>query len=309
MKFLIICILILNTNFCASNNNNNNNNKNEFPKKLKRNRQRNELNALFKTTETVAPLLMKTNDDVLLAGIVNDEYATDVSVSRNEKRSSFLPNQQSSANRNYFRDLISRNPNNPNNGGNGENTVEYTLDPSFSKFLLQKHRKQQSEIHGGTSSLQTREIHVKQGKLVGIVREMHIQSRLSNVDQFLGIPFAEAPTGSRRFMPPGTPLPWKNIKYANKLEKVCPQTLPNLSNPNGYNKGRYDQIKRLLPYLRDESEDCLYLNLYVPTWGKQFKRKRDGFVSFISKITTYIYISIYIINIFFLICLACLCRI
>lgn len=266
MRILIICILIINTNICASNNGFHNQNS---PKKLKRNRLRNELNALYEKQGTVAPLLMKTNaHDVLLASIESDEYATDVGVSRNEKRSSFLPNQQSSANRNYFRDLISH----PDGGGaGGENTVEYTLDPSFSKYLLQKHRKQQSEIHGGTPSLQTREVHVKQGKLIGIVREMHIQSRLSNIDQFLGIPFAEAPTGSRRFMPPGTPLPWKNIKYANKLEKVCPQTLPNLSNPNGYNKGRYDQIKRLLPYLRDESEDCLYLNLYVPSWGKTIR--------------------------------------
>jgi carboxylesterase type B len=29
-----------------------------------------------------------------------------------------------------------------------------------------------------------------------------------------------------------------------------------------------DQIKRLLPYLQKESEDCLYLNLYVASVGE-----------------------------------------
>lgn len=34
--------------------------------------------------------------------------------------------------------------------------------------------------------------------------------------------------------------------------------------------GRYNQLKRLLPYLKVESEDCLYLNLYVPRLGEIF---------------------------------------
>jgi hypothetical protein len=123
---------------------------------------------------------------------------------------------------------------------------------------------------------------------VGVVKELNFQSRLGSVDQFLGwewltisalhsfimrakicrIPYAEAPVGSRRFMPPSSPLPWQNVKYANNLANVCPQKLPNLADASGYNKGRYDQIKRLMPYLKSESEDCLYLNLYVSSYGK-----------------------------------------
>lgn len=183
--------------------------------------------------------------------------------SRVTRTDSFLPPQSSSSSgRNYFRDLISR------KGDTSENNLEYTIDPSFSNFLQQKHRKQQSEIHGGASYRMTREVQVKQGRVTGIVREMHSQSRLKNVDQFLGIPFAEAPVDSRRFMPPSSPLPWFDVKRANRLEAVCPQKLPNLSDPNGFNQGRYDQIKRLLPYLKKESEDCLYLNLYVPSYGE-----------------------------------------
>ncbi|XP_058058943.1 uncharacterized protein LOC131209816 [Anopheles bellator] len=113
----------------------------------------------------------------------------------------------------------------------------------------------------------TRDIAVKQGILRGTVRVMHPQSGLKNVDQYLGIPYAEAPVGSRRFMPPGAPIPWNGLKMATKLSPVCPQNLPSLSNTNNnYSKGRYDQIKRLLPYLKVESEDCLYLNLYVPSY-------------------------------------------
>lgn len=111
----------------------------------------------------------------------------------------------------------------------------------------------------------TREFYVKQGKIVGIVRQMHINSGLKNVDQFLGIPYAESPVGSRRFMPPGSPLPWKGVKIADTLAPVCPQMFPDLTKPNLLAKGRYDQILRLLPYLKNESEDCLHLNLYVPS--------------------------------------------
>ena len=193
----------------------------------------------------------------LNVGVSHDKHTTSV------KRNSFLP-PQSSSSRNYFRDLISR-----NEGANNDNTIEYNIDPSFSNFLLQKQKRPQYETtNGGALYRLTREVQVKQGRLTGIVREFHAQTRLNNVDQFLGIPYAEAPVGSRRFMPPSSPLPWLDVKRANRMEAVCPQKLPNLSDPSGYNKGRYDQIKRLLPYLKNESEDCLYLNLYVTSYGK-----------------------------------------
>jgi neuroligin len=69
-------------------------------------------------------------------------------------------------------------------------------------------------------------------------------------------------------MPPGSPLPWEGYKIFNKMGPVCPQNVPDLTRRDDYTNGRYDQIKRLLPYLKNESEDCLYLNLYVPSWGK-----------------------------------------
>lgn len=67
----------------------------------------------------------------------------------------------------------------------------------------------------------------------------------------------------------GEPPPWHGIKLAVHLSPVCPQKLPSL-NGSGQplTNGRAEQLKRLFRYLQDESEDCLFLNLYVPKWCK-----------------------------------------
>lgn len=70
-------------------------------------------------------------------------------------------------------------------------------------------RREQQQQHFATPSHRddnvqyTKEMHVRQGAIKGIVRTMHAQSGLNNVDQYLGIPYAASPTGSGRFMPPG----------------------------------------------------------------------------------------------------------
>uniref|UniRef100_A0A1A9VW81 COesterase domain-containing protein n=1 Tax=Glossina austeni TaxID=7395 RepID=A0A1A9VW81_GLOAU len=46
------------------------------------------------------------------------------------------------------------------------------------------------------------EITIKQGRLIGIRRTFHSSTGLRDVDQYLGLPYAESPIGSRRFMPP-----------------------------------------------------------------------------------------------------------
>ncbi|EDV93357.1 uncharacterized protein LOC6564319 [Drosophila grimshawi] len=112
----------------------------------------------------------------------------------------------------------------------------------------------------------TKELQIKQGRLMGITRRFQVTSGLRDVDQYLGLPYAEAPIGSRRFMPPGAPLPWQGLKIARHLPPVCPQKLPDMSGQNSksISRARYKHLLRLMPYLKTESEDCLYLNLYVP---------------------------------------------
>uniref|UniRef100_A0A1A9W1F4 Carboxylesterase type B domain-containing protein n=1 Tax=Glossina brevipalpis TaxID=37001 RepID=A0A1A9W1F4_9MUSC len=118
----------------------------------------------------------------------------------------------------------------------------------------------------------TKEITIKQGRLIGIRRTFHSSTGLRDVDQYLGLPYAESPVGNRRFMPPGAPLPWQGLKMAHHLPSVCPQKLPDITaamssgNAAGkLSKGRYKYWTRLLPYLKIENEDCLHLNVYVPS--------------------------------------------
>lgn len=187
---------------------------------------------------------------------LNDKHAASA---RSKRNSYFFP---SPSNGISFREKVYRNH---DNDGRGTNDF-VTMDPNLFHSKMKP-----SEAHGGLRYKVTRVIQLpKQGKITGIVREFPWSSGLTRVDQFLGIPYAEAPVGSRRFMPPSNPLSWNKdeIFEANKMGPVCPQKLPDLTDSSGYSKGRYEQIKRLLPHLMRESEDCLNLNLYVKNSGE-----------------------------------------
>ncbi|XP_071440393.1 neuroligin 4-like [Hetaerina americana] len=105
------------------------------------------------------------------------------------------------------------------------------------------------------------------------------------VDVFLGIPYATPPVRSNRFGPTRTPVPWDGLRPADRLSPVCPQHFPDevlavsraleASSPAAsaaaeaealrrMPRGRLESLKRLLPHLRRQSEDCLYLNVYAP---------------------------------------------
>lgn len=95
------------------------------------------------------------------------------------------------------------------------------------------------------------------------------------VEAFLGVPYATPPTGGLRFMPPVTPSHWRGVRPATAPSAVCPQTIPSdvLSAvrapdaPTAHrraSRARHESLRRLVPLLGNQSEDCLYLNLYVP---------------------------------------------
>ncbi|KAK2587219.1 hypothetical protein KPH14_002959 [Odynerus spinipes] len=63
-------------------------------------------------------------------------------------------------------------------------------------------------------------------------------------------------------MPPVTPTPWRGTKFADTLPPACPQKPPEPD--ESLPRSRRAYLQRIAPLLANRSEDCLYLNLYVP---------------------------------------------
>ncbi len=67
---------------------------------------------------------------------------------------------------------------------------------------------------------------------------------------FKGVPYAAAPVGSRRWMPPQPVEPWQGTYRADRFRGIAPQNLliggPTPEKPE------------------PQDEDCLYLNIYSP---------------------------------------------
>ena len=114
-----------------------------------------------------------------------------------------------------------------------------------------------------------RNVNTKYGPVQGVLQQR--TERLQPVAMFLGIPFATPPVGNLRFMPPVTVSPWKEPLLADRFGPVCPQNLPDVSNSSSslhkISSGRLAHIRRSMPLLQNQSEDCLYLNVYVPASG------------------------------------------
>ncbi|MEB3754081.1 carboxylesterase/lipase family protein [Acinetobacter sp. MD2(2019)] len=81
----------------------------------------------------------------------------------------------------------------------------------------------------------TQIIQTERGEIQGTVKDQ--------TDQYLGIPYAQAPVGENRFRSPQVPSAWQGIKQTIQQGHTCVASVS--VNP-------------------DASEDCLYLNVYVP---------------------------------------------
>lgn len=88
---------------------------------------------------------------------------------------------------------------------------------------------------------------------------------LGPVDQYLGVPYAAPPVGEKRFLPPEPPPSWSGIRNATHFSPVCPQNIqnavPDIMMPVWFTSN----LDTVTGYLQEQSEDCLFLNIYVPT--------------------------------------------
>ncbi|XP_063836327.1 uncharacterized protein LOC135085457 [Ostrinia nubilalis] len=118
----------------------------------------------------------------------------------------------------------------------------------------------------------TREYHLRQGALRGLIVKPSRHYDLQPVEMFLGIPYAAPPTGHLRFMPPVNAPPWPGVKMATHFEPVCPQALPPIKKGDPPTWERQHYMTKLKAFLKNESEDCLYLNIYVPYRDQKSKK-------------------------------------
>lgn len=103
------------------------------------------------------------------------------------------------------------------------------------------------------------------GKLRGL-RVALPSEILGPVEQYLGVPYAMPPTGERRFQAPEPPSSWPGIRNATQFAPVCPQYLEDkLLLTDMLPVWFTANLDTVASYIHDQSEDCLYLNIYVPT--------------------------------------------
>ncbi|KAG8194056.1 hypothetical protein JTE90_003005 [Oedothorax gibbosus] len=135
-------------------------------------------------------------------------------------------------------------------------------------FTILIHPTSPRSIETESKTLSSRVVNTRYGALRGFISSLPGRN-LQPTEVFLGVPYAGAPKGPLRFMPPVTSPHWKGVRLADQLSPVCPQKLPDIANETlaleRMPLGRYQYLKRLLPYLQNQSEDCLYLNIYAPS--------------------------------------------
>ncbi|CAD6227475.1 GSCOCT00001162001.2-RA-CDS [Cotesia congregata] len=132
--------------------------------------------------------------------------------------------------------------------------------------------------------LNPRIVQLRNGQIQGLTQSFE-NRQLKPVDVYLGIPYATPPIGGGRFSPTKAPNPWDGVRLANAIGPVCPQRLPDISNEAAalerMPRGRLEYLKRLLPHLKNQSEDCLYLNIYAPAMGMSDSGKRHPVLLYI----------------------------
>lgn len=112
----------------------------------------------------------------------------------------------------------------------------------------------------------------KYGKLRGSLVEFPKDSYmyLPPVEAYLGIQYASLRNNNLRFHPPTSPTErYNGIHSAWDHKPVCPQRYVRAKELLKYlPDGTVEWITRMTSFTKEQREDCLSLNVFVPTRGK-----------------------------------------
>ncbi|XP_013161254.1 PREDICTED: neuroligin-1-like [Papilio xuthus] len=122
-------------------------------------------------------------------------------------------------------------------------------------------------LAGAGPRYSSRIVHTAAGAIRGVIVEP-ASRRLEPVEVFRGVPYA-APPG--RLAAPSPAPRWPGTRLADAFAPVCPQRYPDISNKSAalarMPLAEYAELRATAQLLANQSEDCLYLNIFVPGSG------------------------------------------
>lgn len=143
------------------------------------------------------------------------------------------------------------------------------INPILALLLVVAYRTLRVQARVFATTVNTKIIQTQYGKIRGVLITLP-NEHLPVVEAYLGLQYASVLEGELRFMPPTSPVyKWEGVRVAHKFSAVCPQKIPDIEELKKHLPiGRVDHYKRLLPFLEQQKEECLNLNVYVPVRGE-----------------------------------------